>query len=193
MSSCTAGLKVSDFTHMHMHIKTWFQKGDTFLQSWHSCSEGVLKKMSHEQILTNYLLFLLKWLLKALGKGTVPCPPPQNQTHQFFKEVIFMSDISFFCSLLCFSLYFFSFLSFDLSRFIIDECRGLTQETCDVLPVLSQAMEALQDRPVLYKWVNTHTRAHTLCQLTTTVSSDNVQQVFKNFTTVKLNWSEGVD
>uniref|UniRef100_A0A8B9H1W0 Conserved oligomeric Golgi complex subunit 6 n=1 Tax=Astyanax mexicanus TaxID=7994 RepID=A0A8B9H1W0_ASTMX len=31
-------------------------------------------------------------------------------------------------------------------------CRGLTQETCDVPPVLSQAMEALQDRPVLFKY-----------------------------------------
>lgn len=35
--------------------------------------------------------------------------------------------------------------------FTIDECRGLTQETCDISPVLTQAMEALQDRPVLYK------------------------------------------
>lgn len=33
----------------------------------------------------------------------------------------------------------------------LDECRGLTQETCDISPVLSQAMAALQDRPVLYK------------------------------------------
>lgn len=32
-----------------------------------------------------------------------------------------------------------------------DECRGLTQETCDISPVLTEAMEALQDRPVLYK------------------------------------------
>uniref|UniRef100_A0AAX7VA39 Conserved oligomeric Golgi complex subunit 6 n=1 Tax=Astatotilapia calliptera TaxID=8154 RepID=A0AAX7VA39_ASTCA len=32
------------------------------------------------------------------------------------------------------------------------ECRGLTQETCDISPVLTQAMEALQDRPVLYKY-----------------------------------------
>lgn len=31
------------------------------------------------------------------------------------------------------------------------ECRGLTQETCDISPVLTEAMEALQDRPVLYK------------------------------------------
>uniref|UniRef100_A0A8C1TBB6 Conserved oligomeric Golgi complex subunit 6 n=1 Tax=Cyprinus carpio TaxID=7962 RepID=A0A8C1TBB6_CYPCA len=31
-------------------------------------------------------------------------------------------------------------------------CRGLTQETCDIPPVLSQAMESLQDRPVLYKY-----------------------------------------
>lgn len=39
---------------------------------------------------------------------------------------------------------FFAFLS-------SDECRGLTQEACDISPVLTQAMEALQDRPVLYK------------------------------------------
>lgn len=32
-----------------------------------------------------------------------------------------------------------------------DECRGLTQENCDIGPVLTEAMEALQDRPVLYK------------------------------------------
>ncbi|KAK9411176.1 Conserved oligomeric Golgi complex subunit 6 [Crotalus adamanteus] len=32
------------------------------------------------------------------------------------------------------------------------ECRALTQETCDVSPVLAQGMEALQDRPVLYKY-----------------------------------------
>ncbi|XP_066534986.1 conserved oligomeric Golgi complex subunit 6 [Hoplias malabaricus] len=39
-----------------------------------------------------------------------------------------------------------------LYRWAQNECRGLTQETCDVPPVLSQAMEALQDRPVLYKY-----------------------------------------
>lgn len=38
-----------------------------------------------------------------------------------------------------------------LSFVSVDECRGLTQETCDISPVLSQAMESLQDRPVLYK------------------------------------------
>ncbi|KAK7818481.1 hypothetical protein U0070_013040 [Myodes glareolus] len=32
------------------------------------------------------------------------------------------------------------------------ECRALTQESCDVSAVLTQAMEALQDRPVLYKY-----------------------------------------
>ncbi|XP_012499272.1 PREDICTED: conserved oligomeric Golgi complex subunit 6 [Propithecus coquereli] len=32
------------------------------------------------------------------------------------------------------------------------ECRTLTQESCDISPVLTQAMEALQDRPVLYKY-----------------------------------------
>lgn len=35
--------------------------------------------------------------------------------------------------------------------YLKDECRGLTQETCDISPVLTEAMEALQDRPVLYK------------------------------------------
>lgn len=35
----------------------------------------------------------------------------------------------------------------------IGECRALTQESCDISPVLAQAMEALQDRPVLYKYV----------------------------------------
>ncbi|XP_060800153.1 conserved oligomeric Golgi complex subunit 6 isoform X2 [Neoarius graeffei] len=40
-----------------------------------------------------------------------------------------------------------------LYRWAQNECRGLTQETCDVPPVLTQAMEALQDRPVLYKYV----------------------------------------
>uniref|UniRef100_A0A4W4GVH2 Conserved oligomeric Golgi complex subunit 6 n=1 Tax=Electrophorus electricus TaxID=8005 RepID=A0A4W4GVH2_ELEEL len=39
-----------------------------------------------------------------------------------------------------------------LYRWAQNECRGLTQETCDVPPVLSHAMEALQDRPVLYKY-----------------------------------------
>lgn len=39
-----------------------------------------------------------------------------------------------------------------LYRWAQNECRGLTQETCDITPVLSQAMEALQDRPVLYKY-----------------------------------------
>lgn len=34
---------------------------------------------------------------------------------------------------------------------LTDECRGLTQESCDISPVLTDAMEALQDRPVLYK------------------------------------------
>uniref|UniRef100_A0AAZ3NSS1 Conserved oligomeric Golgi complex subunit 6 n=1 Tax=Oncorhynchus tshawytscha TaxID=74940 RepID=A0AAZ3NSS1_ONCTS len=39
-----------------------------------------------------------------------------------------------------------------LYRWTQNECRGLTQESCDISPVLSQAMEALQDRPVLYKY-----------------------------------------
>ncbi|XP_028856282.1 conserved oligomeric Golgi complex subunit 6-like [Denticeps clupeoides] len=39
-----------------------------------------------------------------------------------------------------------------LYRWAQNECRGLTHETCDVPPVLTQAMEALQDRPVLYKY-----------------------------------------
>ncbi|KAK2881436.1 hypothetical protein Q8A67_018704 [Cirrhinus molitorella] len=39
-----------------------------------------------------------------------------------------------------------------LYRWAQNECRGLTQETCDIPPVLSQAMESLQDRPVLYKY-----------------------------------------
>ncbi|XP_051535392.1 conserved oligomeric Golgi complex subunit 6-like isoform X2 [Myxocyprinus asiaticus] len=39
-----------------------------------------------------------------------------------------------------------------LYRWAQNECRGLTQETCDISSVLSQAMEALQDRPVLYKY-----------------------------------------
>ncbi|XP_055051900.1 conserved oligomeric Golgi complex subunit 6 [Misgurnus anguillicaudatus] len=39
-----------------------------------------------------------------------------------------------------------------LYRWAQNECRGLTQETCDISPVLTQAMEALQERPVLYKY-----------------------------------------
>ncbi|RXN04111.1 conserved oligomeric Golgi complex subunit 6 [Labeo rohita] len=39
-----------------------------------------------------------------------------------------------------------------LYRWAQNECRGLTQETCDIPPVLSQAVESLQDRPVLYKY-----------------------------------------
>uniref|UniRef100_A0A8C5E749 Conserved oligomeric Golgi complex subunit 6 n=1 Tax=Gouania willdenowi TaxID=441366 RepID=A0A8C5E749_GOUWI len=39
-----------------------------------------------------------------------------------------------------------------LYRWAQNECRGLAQETCDISPVLTQAMEALQDRPVLYKY-----------------------------------------
>lgn len=35
--------------------------------------------------------------------------------------------------------------------FMVDDCRTLTQESCDISPILSQAMDALQDRPVLYK------------------------------------------
>ncbi|CAL8363440.1 unnamed protein product [Merluccius merluccius] len=38
-----------------------------------------------------------------------------------------------------------------LYRWAQNECRGFTQESCDISPVLSQAMEALQDRPVLFK------------------------------------------
>lgn len=34
-----------------------------------------------------------------------------------------------------------------------DECRQLTSDTPDVSPKLCQALEALQDRPVLFKWV----------------------------------------
>uniref|UniRef100_A0A8C0UB79 Conserved oligomeric Golgi complex subunit 6 n=1 Tax=Cyanistes caeruleus TaxID=156563 RepID=A0A8C0UB79_CYACU len=37
-----------------------------------------------------------------------------------------------------------------LYRWTQNECRTLTQESCDISPVLAQAMEALQDRPVLY-------------------------------------------
>ncbi|KAL7991257.1 hypothetical protein Chor_015513 [Crotalus horridus] len=39
-----------------------------------------------------------------------------------------------------------------ISTYVKGECRALTQETCDVSPVLAQGMEALQDRPVLYKY-----------------------------------------
>lgn len=39
-----------------------------------------------------------------------------------------------------------------LYRWAQNECRALTQETCDISPVLAQSMEALQDRPVLYKY-----------------------------------------
>ncbi|KAM7110746.1 conserved oligomeric Golgi complex subunit 6 isoform 3-T3 [Molossus nigricans] len=39
-----------------------------------------------------------------------------------------------------------------LYRWAQSECRTLTQESCDISPVLIQAMEALQDRPVLYKY-----------------------------------------
>uniref|UniRef100_A0AAA9RVJ3 Conserved oligomeric Golgi complex subunit 6 n=1 Tax=Bos taurus TaxID=9913 RepID=A0AAA9RVJ3_BOVIN len=39
-----------------------------------------------------------------------------------------------------------------LYRWAQSECRTLTQESCDISPVLTQAMEALQDRPVLYKY-----------------------------------------
>uniref|UniRef100_A0A8C5LEC0 Conserved oligomeric Golgi complex subunit 6 n=1 Tax=Jaculus jaculus TaxID=51337 RepID=A0A8C5LEC0_JACJA len=39
-----------------------------------------------------------------------------------------------------------------LYRWAQSECRTLTQESCDISPVLAQAMEALQDRPVLYKY-----------------------------------------
>ncbi|XP_061684304.1 conserved oligomeric Golgi complex subunit 6 [Syngnathoides biaculeatus] len=39
-----------------------------------------------------------------------------------------------------------------LCRWAQNECRGLTQETCDISPILTQAMEALQDRHVLYKY-----------------------------------------
>uniref|UniRef100_A0ABM5GLU8 Conserved oligomeric Golgi complex subunit 6 n=2 Tax=Pogona vitticeps TaxID=103695 RepID=A0ABM5GLU8_9SAUR len=39
-----------------------------------------------------------------------------------------------------------------LYRWAQGECRALTQESCDISPVLAKAMEALQDRPVLYKY-----------------------------------------
>lgn len=70
-----------------------------------------------------------------------------NETHLFFKGGVFISVIC----ISRFVFFFFLPVSRSFTRFIIDECRGLTQETCDVPPVLSQAMEALQDRPVLYK------------------------------------------
>ncbi|KAL0615317.1 Conserved oligomeric Golgi complex subunit 6, partial [Plecturocebus cupreus] len=38
-----------------------------------------------------------------------------------------------------------------LYRWAQSECRTLTQESCDISAVLTQAMEALQERPVLYK------------------------------------------
>lgn len=39
-----------------------------------------------------------------------------------------------------------------LYRWAQSECRALTQESCDISPVITHAMEALQDRPVLYKY-----------------------------------------
>ncbi|KAM8975926.1 conserved oligomeric Golgi complex subunit 6 [Pelodytes ibericus] len=39
-----------------------------------------------------------------------------------------------------------------LYRWAQNECRTLTQESCDISPILSQAMDSLQDRPVLYKY-----------------------------------------
>ncbi|XP_077014146.1 conserved oligomeric Golgi complex subunit 6 isoform X2 [Tamandua tetradactyla] len=39
-----------------------------------------------------------------------------------------------------------------LYRWAQSECRALTQESCDISPVLTHAMQALQDRPVLYKY-----------------------------------------
>ncbi|XP_077340322.1 conserved oligomeric Golgi complex subunit 6 [Lithobates pipiens] len=39
-----------------------------------------------------------------------------------------------------------------LYRWAQNDCRTLTQESCDISPILSQAMDALQDRPVLYKY-----------------------------------------
>ena len=41
-------------------------------------------------------------------------------------------------------------LSFDVD--FSDECRMLTSEAPDVSPILCQAMSALQDRPVLFKY-----------------------------------------
>uniref|UniRef100_A0A4W3K231 Conserved oligomeric Golgi complex subunit 6 n=1 Tax=Callorhinchus milii TaxID=7868 RepID=A0A4W3K231_CALMI len=40
-----------------------------------------------------------------------------------------------------------------LYRWAQGECRTLTQESCDISTALSQAMEALQDRLVLYKYI----------------------------------------
>ncbi|KAE8627233.1 hypothetical protein XENTR_v10006915 [Xenopus tropicalis] len=39
-----------------------------------------------------------------------------------------------------------------LYRWAQNECRTLTQESCDISPILAQAMDALQDRPVLYNY-----------------------------------------
>ncbi|XP_068121136.1 conserved oligomeric Golgi complex subunit 6 [Hyperolius riggenbachi] len=39
-----------------------------------------------------------------------------------------------------------------LYRWAQNDCRTLTQESCDISPILSQAMSALQDRPVLFKY-----------------------------------------
>ncbi|KAG8452776.1 hypothetical protein GDO86_004535 [Hymenochirus boettgeri] len=39
-----------------------------------------------------------------------------------------------------------------LYRWTQNECRTLTQESCDISPTLAKAMDALQDRPVLYKY-----------------------------------------
>ena len=41
--------------------------------------------------------------------------------------------------------------SCDLGLNFPDQCRLVTQDTPDVSPLLCQAMEALQDRPVLLK------------------------------------------
>ncbi|NWT39503.1 COG6 protein, partial [Chroicocephalus maculipennis] len=46
----------------------------------------------------------------------------------------------------------FCIYTLDPSISVQYECRTLTQESCDISPVLAQAMEALQDRPVLYKY-----------------------------------------
>ncbi|XP_069747825.1 conserved oligomeric Golgi complex subunit 6 isoform X4 [Narcine bancroftii] len=40
-----------------------------------------------------------------------------------------------------------------LYRWAQAECRTRTQETCDISPAQTQAMEALQDRPVLYNYI----------------------------------------
>ncbi|NP_001083333.1 uncharacterized protein LOC398871 [Xenopus laevis] len=39
-----------------------------------------------------------------------------------------------------------------LYRWAQNDCRTLTQESCDISPILAQAMDALQDRPVLYNY-----------------------------------------